>query len=77
MQLALHGLHSVISPEDDDHYMSTHHASFRDFLQDSARAGIFYVGDCQHRTDLSRHILKNFSYKYDDPSLNQQGYVTG
>jgi hypothetical protein len=76
VRLTLHGLHSVIKlPEDGHHRISTHHASFCDFLQDPTRAGIFYVGGDQHRTDLSRHILKAFSYKYDDPSLNGQGHV--
>jgi hypothetical protein len=76
VRLALHGLHSVIKlPKDDDYHISTHHASFCDFLQDSARAGIFYVGGCQHRTDLSCHILKALSYEYDNPSLNKCGHV--
>jgi hypothetical protein len=74
VQLALHGLHSVINLRDHC-YISTHHASFCDFLQDLARAGIFYIGGCQHHTDLSRHILKAFSYKYDDTFLNRQGHV--
>jgi hypothetical protein len=75
--LVLQGLHSVVElPEEDDEGISFHHASFGDFLQDPARAGIFYVGGCQHRTELSRHILKVFSYKYDDPSLNRQGHVS-
>jgi hypothetical protein len=75
--LVLRGLHSVIKlPEDNNEgILSFHHASFPDFLQDPTRAGIFYVGGCQHQTDLSRHILKAFSYKHDDPSLNQHGYV--
>jgi hypothetical protein len=79
VRLALHGLHSVIiMPEDQrDLRIFTHHASFCDFLQDPTRAGIFYVGGCQHRTDLSRHILKAFSFKYDSPSLNQCGHVSG
>jgi hypothetical protein len=75
VQLTLYGLHSVINLLEDDK-ISTHHASFCDFLQDPTRAGIFYVGSCQHRTDLSRHILKASSYKYDDPSLNRCGYVS-
>jgi hypothetical protein len=74
VELALHGLHSVIDLLGED-AISTHHASFGDFLQDPTRAGIFYVGGCQHRTDLSRHILKALSYKYDDPSLNRRGHV--
>ncbi|KAJ7899385.1 hypothetical protein B0H13DRAFT_1622782 [Mycena leptocephala] len=74
VQLALHGLHSVINLQNHC-YISTHHASFCDFLQDPARAGIFYIGGCQHHTDLSCHILKAFSDKYDDTFLNRGGYV--
>jgi hypothetical protein len=77
VQLVLRGLHSVVSlPEDDDQdIISIHHASFGDFLLDPTRAGIFCVSGCQHKTDLSRHILKAFSYKYDDLSLNRRGHV--
>jgi hypothetical protein len=78
VQLVLRGLHSVISlPEDDEGQdrISIHHASFGDFLQDPTRAGVFCVSGCQHHADLSRHILKAFSYKYDDPSLNRRGHV--
>jgi hypothetical protein len=79
VQLVLRGLHSVISlPEDDDeNKIWIHHASFGDFLQDPTRAGIFYIGGCQHQTDLSRHILKAFSYKHEDPSLNRCRHVSG
>jgi hypothetical protein len=78
VRLVLRGLHSVVElPEEDNDDISFHHASFRDFLQDPARAGIFYIGGCQHQTDLSRHILKAFSYKYDDPSLNRRLHITG
>jgi hypothetical protein len=74
--LVLRGLHSVVElPEEDNEDISFHHASFRDFLQDPARAGIFCVGGDQHCTDLSRHILKAFSYKYDDPSLNCRRHI--
>jgi hypothetical protein len=77
LRLVLHGLHSVIKlPQDNNTEISFHHASFRDFIQDPTRAGIFFVGGCQHQTDLSRHILKTFSYKHDDPSLNQCGDVS-
>ncbi|KAJ7850332.1 hypothetical protein B0H13DRAFT_1644582 [Mycena leptocephala] len=77
VKLALHGLCSVIIVPEYPRLqgVSIHHASFRDFLQDPARAGLFYVGGCQHRTDLSCHILKAFSYKYDDPSLNRCQHV--
>ncbi|KAJ7906845.1 hypothetical protein B0H13DRAFT_1619113 [Mycena leptocephala] len=74
VRLVLRGLQSVINLLEDDE-ISTHHASFPDFLRDPTRAGIFYVGGCQHQTDLSRHIIKAFSYKYNDPSLNRHGYV--
>jgi hypothetical protein len=75
LRLALRGLHSVISGLEEDNYdyswgLNFHHASFRDFLQDPGRAGIFYVGGCSHRTDLSHHILKALSYRYQDPSQN-------
>ncbi|KAJ6551263.1 hypothetical protein B0H19DRAFT_1236482 [Mycena capillaripes] len=75
VRLALHGLHSVIKfPEQEEkHYasLSIHHASFSDFLQDSSRTGEFYVSSGQHRSDLSHSILKAFSCKNDDASLNQ------
>ncbi|KAF8129134.1 hypothetical protein K438DRAFT_879025 [Mycena galopus ATCC 62051] len=74
VRLVLRGLQSVIgakmwnvwdrsecndwSPES---YIVFHHASFHDFLQDPARAGIFYVGSSSLRTDLCRHILKALS----------------
>jgi hypothetical protein len=77
VRLALLGLHSVISGlEGDDWSLRFHHASFRDFLQDPGRAGIFYVGGCLHRTNLSHHILKAFSYRYQDPSQNRCGHVS-
>ncbi|KAF7369281.1 WD40 repeat-like protein [Mycena venus] len=77
VRLTLRGLHSVISglQEDADGPIFVHHASFPDFFQDPLRAGIFHVGRGQHRTELSRKILRAFSYKYDDPSLNRQGHV--
>jgi hypothetical protein len=80
VRLALHGLKSVIwfSDQDDLNFVVfAHHASFCDFIQDRTRAGIFYVGGRQHRTELSRYILKAFSYSYDDPLANQLGHVCG
>jgi hypothetical protein len=85
VRLALSGLHSVISglegdSSDDwseDSKIYFHHASFRDFLLDPGRAGIFYIGGCSHRTDVSHHILKAFSYRYQDPVQNQRGHVSG
>ncbi|KAJ7798155.1 hypothetical protein B0H13DRAFT_1674146, partial [Mycena leptocephala] len=77
VQLVLRGLHSIIRLPEDEDGIFIHHASFRDFLQDLTRAGIFYISSCQHQTDLSRHILKAFSYKYADPSQNRCGHVAG
>ncbi|KAJ6584075.1 hypothetical protein DFH09DRAFT_911052 [Mycena vulgaris] len=79
-RLSLRGLHSVIMiPEDDDRsnppWVTVHHASFLDFLDDPARSGSFYVGDPQYRTDLAHHILKAFSYNYQDLALNRSGPV--
>ncbi|KAJ7832307.1 hypothetical protein B0H13DRAFT_1734694 [Mycena leptocephala] len=78
VRLALHGLHSVlIVPEDDEDCISFHHASFRDFIQDAARAGAFYVGGgCTHRAYLSHYILKTCSYMYDDTSQNRRGHAS-
>ncbi|KAJ7843258.1 hypothetical protein B0H13DRAFT_1648511 [Mycena leptocephala] len=76
VRLALYSLHSVIVvPERDNGDVSISHASFRDFLQDPARAGIFCTSGYEHETDLSRHILKALSYKYENPSLNRHIYV--
>jgi hypothetical protein len=82
VRLALRGLHSVISGLEKDNSdnswgLSFHHASFRDFLQDPGRAGIFYIGGCSQWTDLSHHILKALSYRYQDPSQNRCGHVSG
>ncbi|KAJ7118212.1 hypothetical protein C8R44DRAFT_707632 [Mycena epipterygia] len=70
--LALRGLHSLVEIRCD--WVTVHHASFLDFLNDQTRSGLFYINS-QHRSDLARQILKAFSYKYEDPSLNQGGPV--
>ncbi|KAJ7844795.1 hypothetical protein B0H13DRAFT_1647773 [Mycena leptocephala] len=70
--LALRGLHSVLNFEQ---YISFHHASFRDFLENPTRSGIFYVGGQQHRTNLAHQILKAFTYTHRQPSLNRNGHV--
>ncbi|KAJ7882920.1 hypothetical protein B0H13DRAFT_1629259, partial [Mycena leptocephala] len=84
--LALRGLHSVINipaqeedgrdPQSFDPTIVVHHASFRDFLLDPARAGRFYASGSRHRADLSGHILKAFMYMHDDPSLRRCGHVS-
>ncbi|KAJ7862969.1 hypothetical protein B0H13DRAFT_1638424 [Mycena leptocephala] len=77
VRLALHGLHSVIyfDREDASSKVFIHHASFRDFLQDSGRAGEFHVGDPQ-RTDLCHHLLDAFSYTHEGYSWNRRGHVS-
>ncbi|KAJ7190573.1 hypothetical protein GGX14DRAFT_382083 [Mycena pura] len=72
--LVLRALHSVIDLHDCQ-WIGFHHASFPDYLQDFTRAGEFYVGTDQHLTDLCRHILKAFSYKREELSLNQRSHV--
>ncbi|KAJ7118236.1 hypothetical protein C8R44DRAFT_878850 [Mycena epipterygia] len=67
--LALRGLQSLVKIIDYQ-TLTVHHASFLDFLNDPTRSGLFYINS-QHRSDLARQILKAFSYKYEDPSLNQ------
>ncbi|KAJ7243988.1 hypothetical protein C8J57DRAFT_1024761, partial [Mycena rebaudengoi] len=55
VQLILRGLHSVLDvpkPEEDNNHwqwISVHHSSFRDFLNDQSRSGKFYVGGPQHQ----------------------------
>ncbi|KAJ7085034.1 hypothetical protein C8R44DRAFT_721720 [Mycena epipterygia] len=78
VELALRGLHSLVairfSDYDNGDIVTLHHASFLDFLNDPTRSGLFYINS-QHRSALARQILKAFSYKYEDPSLNQSGPV--
>ncbi|KAF8187606.1 hypothetical protein K438DRAFT_1009789 [Mycena galopus ATCC 62051] len=84
--LALRGLHSVISGLVNENGrgfsdwslgqgIGIHHASFRDFLQDPTRAGIFYVGGGPCQTELARHILKAFSHMPDAPRLDRRPHV--
>ncbi|KAJ7230961.1 hypothetical protein C8J57DRAFT_1028385, partial [Mycena rebaudengoi] len=55
VRLILQGLHSVLDvpkPEEDNNHwqwISVHHASFRDFLNDQSRSGKFYIGGPQHQ----------------------------
>ncbi|KAJ7204824.1 hypothetical protein GGX14DRAFT_646452 [Mycena pura] len=72
--LALRDLHSVIKITENR--LLFHHNSFRDFLKDPARAGIFYVGGHSHQTDFCCHILRALSYTHDHPSLNRHGHVS-
>jgi hypothetical protein len=58
----------------DGDNITVHHALFLDFLDNPTRSDIFYVGGSQ-RMDLACYILKAFSYKYDDPFVNNNGPV--
>ncbi|KAF7372812.1 putative nwd2 protein [Mycena sanguinolenta] len=58
-RLLLHGLHSVLQlPSEDYYFISTHHASFLDFLNDHSRSHKFYVGSLDHRMDLAQSFLR-------------------
>ncbi|KAJ7489238.1 hypothetical protein FB451DRAFT_685415 [Mycena latifolia] len=75
VRLGLRGLQSVIKlpSEDEDAYITVHHASFLDFLGDPTRSYAFCVAGFEHRTDLARQILKALSHMHTDPSLNRNG----
>ncbi|KAJ7678019.1 hypothetical protein DFH06DRAFT_564698 [Mycena polygramma] len=65
VRLILRHLHPVLDvPQSTGERMTVHHASFLDFLEDSARAGVFHIGESQ-RTNLARHILKALSLEID------------
>jgi hypothetical protein len=81
VRLILRGLHSILhipEPENENEsweWISVHHASFRDFLNDQARSGKFYVGGLQHRVELGKSVLKAFSYTYGNPEINHAELV--
>ncbi|KAJ7245803.1 hypothetical protein C8J57DRAFT_1190790 [Mycena rebaudengoi] len=76
VQLILRNLHSVLffpEHDDDDEYpIRVHHASFRDFLNDQARSGEFYVGELPGRVELGKSILNALSYT---PAIHLPGPV--
>ncbi|KAJ7815227.1 hypothetical protein B0H14DRAFT_2375522, partial [Mycena olivaceomarginata] len=72
VRLTLRGLHSIVKMDGDN--ITVHHASFLDFLDNPTRSGEFYVGPQQH-TDLAYHIVKAFSYNYDNTLWNSSGPV--
>jgi hypothetical protein len=58
-RLILRGLHSVlIVPRDDEDAISSHHASFVDFLKHPDRSGNFCVGTLNHQISLARSVLR-------------------
>jgi hypothetical protein len=75
VQLILRGVHSILKIDGQLQHVTAHHASFLDFLDDSTRSGMFYVGSSQQCIDLACHILRAFSYKFDDPFINRTGPV--
>ncbi|KAJ6490123.1 hypothetical protein C8R45DRAFT_826211, partial [Mycena sanguinolenta] len=66
-RLILRGLHSVLRiPSNDANPISSHHASFLDFLKDPSRSQNFYVGSLHHRMDLARSLLKFCGGQYQE-----------
>ncbi|KAF7372807.1 NACHT domain-containing protein [Mycena sanguinolenta] len=58
-RLLLRGLHSVLQvPSEDNQYISTHHASFLDFLNDHSRSNNFYIGSLDHQMHLAQSFLR-------------------
>jgi hypothetical protein len=72
VRLTLRGLHSIVGMDGDN--ITVYHASFFDFLDNPTRSGEFYVGP-QQRTDLACHIVKAFSYNYENTLWNSGGPV--
>ncbi|KAJ6490004.1 hypothetical protein C8R45DRAFT_201374 [Mycena sanguinolenta] len=59
--LLLRGLHSVLQVPSQDNqwsFISSHHASFLDFLNNSSRSQNFYVGGLDPRMNLARRFLQ-------------------
>ncbi|KAJ6456855.1 hypothetical protein C8R45DRAFT_913783 [Mycena sanguinolenta] len=71
-RLLLRGLHSLLSL-DDDYEISSHHASFLDFLNNPGRSGTFCVGTLQRRIDLAQVALE----AYVGPHENLHGIRSG
>ena len=71
-RLLLRGLHSVLEvPSEDEHvkWISSHHASFLDFLNNPSRSHHFYVGNSDHRLVVARCFLRLCtSPRYEPPS---------
>ncbi|KAJ6465446.1 hypothetical protein C8R45DRAFT_1174019 [Mycena sanguinolenta] len=65
-RLLLRSLHSVLDIPTDEKRISSHHASFLDFLHNPGRSRTFCVGNLQHRTDLARIILEAYVGPHED-----------
>ncbi|KAJ6465441.1 hypothetical protein C8R45DRAFT_495910, partial [Mycena sanguinolenta] len=70
-RLVLRGLHSLLFL-DDGYGISSHHASFLDFLNNPGRSRTFCVGTLQPRIDLARIILE----AYVGPHENGDGFLS-
>ncbi|KAJ6471473.1 hypothetical protein C8R45DRAFT_836390, partial [Mycena sanguinolenta] len=56
--LLLRGLHSVLNiPSNDEKKISSHHASFLDFLNNPSRSRNFHVGGLKQKIELARSLL--------------------
>ncbi|KAF7328445.1 putative nwd2 protein [Mycena sanguinolenta] len=61
-RLILRGLHSVLNiPQDEEHEILSHHASFLDFLKHPDRSGIFCVSTINCRIGLARSLLQFYA----------------
>ncbi|KAJ7861127.1 hypothetical protein B0H14DRAFT_2441875 [Mycena olivaceomarginata] len=75
-RLLLRSLHSVlhIPPKLDEEVpyhgfseISSHHASFLDFLNNPGRSRTFYVGALRHQIDLARSVLEAYVGPHENP----------
>ncbi|KAJ6479144.1 hypothetical protein C8R45DRAFT_906358, partial [Mycena sanguinolenta] len=57
-RLQLRGLHSVLDVRSDKTVISSHHASFLDFLSNPDRSGNFCVGTLNRRIGLAQSLLQ-------------------
>ncbi|KAF8203551.1 hypothetical protein K438DRAFT_1820375 [Mycena galopus ATCC 62051] len=77
VRLALRRACSVVDvPSKSRHILTTHHASFLDFLNEQTRSRGFFTGvGSVHHQNLAVDALRAFSYMNDDPSVNAIGHV--
>ncbi|KAF9059641.1 hypothetical protein BDP27DRAFT_1431064 [Rhodocollybia butyracea] len=73
--LFLRSLHWIFHvPEDEFDEISTHHASFYDFLRDPKRSQDFYVGGIHHM-DLAHSMLRSLAHVYDQDNWCTFQYI--
>ncbi|KAF7375587.1 putative nwd2 protein [Mycena sanguinolenta] len=76
-RLLLRGLHSVLDvPPDDESRISSYHASFLDFLNNSRRSQNFCAATPDHRVDLARYMLKFCAGQYTKGLVGLFGFGT-